>query len=130
LALIGALLLALQAPFPQDNRWRDDAVIALADEINGHSLGTIVYDHWSGWHLGYYLGAWSDKRRVYYPEPQIQAREALENPERAQRLLAAPRGVDAAPWLDALRRAGFEVWLEYENSRFELYGLLSPASGA
>jgi hypothetical protein len=52
------------------------------------------------------------------------------NPERAPRLLVAPRDVDAAPWLAALRAAGFEVWLEYENPRFRLYGLLSPASGA
>jgi 4-amino-4-deoxy-L-arabinose transferase-like glycosyltransferase len=130
LTALCVLLLAAQAPFPQDNRWRDDNVIALADTVNAHPLGTIVYDHWSGWHLGYYLGVWSDKRRVYYPDPDIQAQDALRNPERAPRLLVAPREVDAAPWLDALRAAGFEVWLEYENPRFRLYGLLSPASGA
>lgn len=130
LTAVCLLLLAAQAPFPQDNRWRDDDVIALADTINARSLGTIVYDHWSGWHLGYYLGAWSDKRRVYYPDPHVQAQDALLNPERAPRLLVAPRGVDAAPWLAALRESGFEVWLEYENPRFRLYGLLSPASGA
>jgi hypothetical protein len=52
----------------------------LADDLNAKPLGTIIYDHWLGWELGYYMGAWSDKRRVYYPRPAALAADARLQP--------------------------------------------------
>jgi hypothetical protein len=84
-------------------------IIMLADEINALPFGAIVYDHWRGWELGYYLGAWSDKRRVYYPDPITQAEDSLNNPEIWTRYLVAPNGTDYEIWLSAMRDVGYTV---------------------
>lgn len=103
------VMLFSQISFPDDNRARDTQIIDLATFINAQSLGTIIYDHWLGWQMGYYIGAWSDKRRVYYPDAETQAADAVLNPERAPRFIIAPDTVEITPWLDALEQVGFEV---------------------
>jgi hypothetical protein len=90
-------------------------IILLADEINALPFGAIVYDHWRGWELGYYLGAWSDKRRVYYPDPYTLAQDSLNNPETATRYFIVPsRFIERSAenyeiWLSSLRDVGYEV---------------------
>lgn len=118
------LMMALSpAQLPHDDRPRDDAVIRLAGWLNARPLGAILYDHWAGWHTGYYLGPWSDKRRVYYPDPLAFADDAPRNPERAPRYLIAPRDADARPWLDAIATAGWRSALAYRNGRWRVYRL-------
>jgi hypothetical protein len=77
-ALIALALLMTTAPtrFPTDVRDRNDGLIALGEFINRQGLGTIVYNRWLGWEMGYYLGAWSDKRVVHYPTPEQFAADA------------------------------------------------------
>lgn len=103
-----------------------NGILALAAYINAKPLGAIVYDHWLGWQMGYYLGAWSDKRRVYYPDPQTQALDALHNPDPAPRYLIAPQQADVAPWISALQAAGFSVALEYAEAGFVSFMVLPP----
>ncbi|HEX2619898.1 MAG TPA: glycosyltransferase family 39 protein, partial [Phototrophicaceae bacterium] len=81
------LLTGLPARFPTDTdtRERDNDIVELTAYLNAKPLGAIIYDHWLGWETGYYLGAWSDKRKVYYPDPMIQAEDALLNPDPAPR---------------------------------------------
>ncbi len=121
--LAGVMLLS-QATYPTDTRPRDDQIIALADLLNAKSLGTIIYDYWLGWEMGYYLGPWSDKRRVYYPAPEVQAADALCNPDPAPRYLIAPAQAHAAPWLNALSQRGFSVSAVIAPPRYRMYEVI------
>jgi hypothetical protein len=103
----------------------------LANYLNRRDLGAIVYDQWLGWELGYYMGAWSDKRRVYYRTPDALASGALSQPDMAPRYFPVPADEPVGPWLAALRKAGFAVSLAYEIPRFRVYELTAtlPAAG-
>lgn len=109
--LIGVALLVMSAPtrFPTDVRDRHTGLITLAAFVNRQGTGTIVYNRWLGWEMGYYLGPWSDKRVVHYPTPRQFADDAPLNPDTAPRLLIAPSWADVSPWLEAAAGAGFEV---------------------
>jgi 4-amino-4-deoxy-L-arabinose transferase-like glycosyltransferase len=126
--ICGLMLLTVFTPlrYPTDSRAQDGEIIALADYLNAKPLGAIIYDHWLGWEMGYYLGPWSDKRRVYYPDPEIQAEDALLNPDPAPRYFIAPREVETGAWLDAFRAKGFDVALEWTNTRYLVYRI-TPA---
>ncbi len=105
---------------------REDAFLHVAAWLNARPLGTIVYDHWLGHEMGYYMGAWTDKRRVYYPDASTQATDARLNPDAAPRYLLAPASADDGAWLDALRWAGFRVRLVYDCADVRLYELIPP----
>jgi hypothetical protein len=94
--------------------------------LDGQALGAIIYDHWLGWELDYYLGQWTDKRRVYYPTPRALADDALLQPDPAPRYFIAPRSQPLRPWLDALTTAGFAPTLDWESSGFVIYRLMPP----
>lgn len=131
-----ALLFALSLPVALDalagrlpiggDRGRHQGIAELTAHLNSKPLGAIIYDHWLGWELGYYLGAWSDKRRVYYPTPHALAADAPLNPDRAPRYLVALNDVPHMAWLDALRDAGFTVSRDYARRRFVVYRLIPP----
>lgn len=106
-----------------------DGYIRLADWINDKPLGTIIYDRWLGWEMGYYRGAWSDKRWVYYPDAQLLADDALLNPDTAPRYFIAPDdgSRDVTPWLDALAGNGFEISVAYQQDLFIVYQVCPPA---
>jgi hypothetical protein len=99
----------------------------LADFLNAKPLGAVVYDHWLGWELGYYLGEWTDKRRVYYPTPEALVSDALKLDDPAPRYFVAPTREPVAPWLDALRRAGYAVERVYQQQGFAVYELTSAS---
>ncbi len=105
---------------------KHNGIEQLADYLNSQRLGAIVYDHWLGWELGYYMGTWSDKRRVYYPTPQALAADALLQPDRAPRYFVLPQWVDSQVWLDTLREAGFMLTKTYHQAPFTAYELLPP----
>ncbi len=107
---------------PHDERGID----ALADSLNRRALGAIIYDHWLGWELDYYLGQWTDKRRVYYPTPATLADDARRQPDPAPRYFVAPASEPVGRWLDALRAAGFAVTLDEQSAHFVVYRLLPP----
>ncbi|MBL8164539.1 MAG: glycosyltransferase family 39 protein [Anaerolineae bacterium] len=115
--------LAARLPIGGD-RGKHQGIEDLAAHLEGKPLGTIIYDHWLGWELGYYMGTWSDKRRVYYPTPHALAADAPLNPDCAPRYIAAPADVTLTPWLNALRRVGFTISLDYAHGRFVSYRLI------
>lgn len=95
--------------------------------LNAKPLGAILYDRWLGWELGYYLGEWTDKRKVYYPTIDLLVSGALDQLDPAPRYLPAPIDQPIAAWLDALRAAGFTVTRVYTSARFAIYELLPPS---
>ncbi|NJR12483.1 hypothetical protein HC776_00925 [bacterium] len=123
-----ALLVALSAyqaatgavPIGGDRGAYSD-IDTLANYLNEWPVATVIYDRWLGWELGYYLGPWSNKRRVYYPTPAALAEGAARLPECGSRLLVAPLDQDVMPWLDALRERHFQVALTRQISRFRVY---------
>ncbi len=79
--------------------------------LNGLSPGTIVYDHWLGWSLGWYTGQQRPPdmwlRLTYYPTPEALAADAAQQSDPAPRYFVTPDWVWTGPWLRALDRAGF-----------------------
>ncbi|MEO8609668.1 MAG: glycosyltransferase family 39 protein [Chloroflexota bacterium] len=94
--------------------------------LDSKPLGTIVYDHWLGWELGYYLGTWSDKRLTYYPSPDALAADAVAQDDPAPRYFPVPRGVAVDAWLNRLTQAGFGIARDYESQKFVVYRLMPP----
>jgi len=111
---------------PRADVFRGEDIIELADTLNALPLGTIIYDRWLDWEMGYYLGAWTDKRRVYYPTPEAFAADTPRNPDMAPRYLIAPVDREVAPWLHAAVRAGFSVALFYDHGGYRVYELRRP----
>lgn len=124
IVLVGGLL--VPARFPTDVRDRDPGLTELAAFVNRQPLGTIVYNPWLGWEMGYYLGPWSDKRVVYYPSPAAFAADAPQNPDTADRLLIAPAWAPVADWLD-MARAAFEVRAAYRSADYAAWWLTPKA---
>ncbi len=50
----------------------------VAAAINALPAGSIVYDYWLGWELGYYLGEQSPARVIFQPTREALARAACE----------------------------------------------------
>jgi 4-amino-4-deoxy-L-arabinose transferase-like glycosyltransferase len=98
----------------------------LADYLNAKPIATVIYDRWLGWELGYYMGQWTDKRRVYFPTPEALARGAQALDEQETRYLVAPRNIDHAAWLAALEAANFAVRLDREIAGFLVYEVIPP----
>lgn len=103
---------------------RQTDVIEIAGYLNAKPLGAIIYDPWMGWEMGYYLGAWTDKRRVYYPEPEIVVLDAPRNPDTAPRYLIAPKNTHYTAWLNAFDAIGFITTLAYETHQTLIYQII------
>jgi len=101
---------------------------AAASFLNDDLPDATVYDHWLGWELAYYLGPQPRVTIRYSPQP-----EALADDFAAQndvRYLIAPSAWEAAPWLDALRRAGADVATVYQDQHgFAVFRLAPPHNG-
>ncbi len=107
-------------------RYEQGDLIALADYLNGLPTASVIYDHWLGWQLGYYLGAWHDKRRVYYPTPHALAEEAAALSEQEPRYFPAPTSQAFEVWREALEGAGFSVERVYLAGSYAVYCLIPP----
>ncbi|NDJ62495.1 MAG: phospholipid carrier-dependent glycosyltransferase [Chloroflexi bacterium] len=111
---------------PDPARAEQAGIDEVAAYLNDQPVGTIIYDRWLGWQLGYYLGPWTDKRRVYHPTPGALVRDAAQQPDPAPRFFPAPADQPVGPWLTALRAAGFTVELDLTLDQFVVYRLLPP----
>jgi hypothetical protein len=116
-----------QLPIGGD-RGQHTGIDDLGRYLDNKTLGAIIYDHWLGWELGYYIGTWSDKRRVYYPTPEALVTDALLQPDPAPRYFVAPVTEDFQPWLNALDQAHFGIHLDYQQAGFVVYELIPPAA--
>lgn len=108
----------------RDSRPRQNDIIKLAGFLNHQPLGTIIYDHWLGYELDYYLGAWTDKRRVYYPEPQIMAEDALKNIELVARYFVAPSEEPINHWLYTFKSRGFRLEALKISPDYQVYQII------
>lgn len=116
------------APSAQRDDGRSYAGIdQVAAYLDSRALGAIIYDRWLGWGLDYYLGAWTDKRRVFYPTPDTLAVGAAAQPDPAPRYFVAPTDMDAAPYLSALEGVAFGGELAFEQGNFQVYILIREA---
>lgn len=106
---------------------RSDAINEMADYLASKPVATVIYDRWLGWQMDYYMGSWSDKRRVYYPTATDLVRGALALPEGDVRYFIAPRDEQWVSWLIALERAGFRLNLDWQQGRFVVFALTPPA---
>lgn len=127
LALLPTALAAANGQTPLGaERAQRAGIETLAAHLNGKPVATVIYDRWLGWELGYYLGPWHDKRRVYYPTPETLAAGALALREQGTRYFVAPADQPAGLWLAALRDAGFTVTVDLRLPRFIVYALRPP----
>ncbi|MCU0512126.1 MAG: glycosyltransferase family 39 protein [Anaerolineae bacterium] len=127
----GLLLLAAVAGAPiGGDRGAYAGIDRLAHFLNAQPVATVIYDRWLGWPLGYYLGPWTDKRRVYYPAPPALVAGALSLAEPGRRYFIAPVDVPYQPWLAALQAAGFRVQPAARIAGFRAWQLIPPAGNA
>lgn len=116
---------ASEGQIPVNNLGADYVGIdVVADYLNTKPVATVIYDRWLGWELGYYMGQWTDKRRVYYPTPDLLAQGALSLCESGARYFPAPARQPIKPYLETLRAAGFHVTLAYETPQFVVYEII------
>lgn len=102
----------------------------LADHLNSKPIATVIYDRWLGWELEYYMGQWTNKRRVYFPTPSALTEGALALDEIGDRYWVAPIDQPITTWLTALESAGFTIDVDYQTERFIVYRLSVVASDA
>jgi 4-amino-4-deoxy-L-arabinose transferase-like glycosyltransferase len=105
---------------------RHDGINELADYINSKPVATVIYDTWLDWELDYYMGQWTDKRRVFYPSPELLLKDALALEESGSRYFIVPRWIEENAWLEALREGGFSVRLDREFENFRVWELIPP----
>lgn len=102
----------------------------LADYLNRKPIATVIYDRWLGWELGYYMGQWTNKRRVHYPTPSALVADALALDEIGDRYLVAPNDKPVDDWLQALADVGFGIEVDYQQDNFTVYRLSVPTLDA
>ena len=129
---LGLLLIAVAliwpGPYPiGGDQGQHRGIDELADYLNTLPVATVIYDRWLGWELGYYMGPWTNKRRVYYPTPEALAAGAAELDERGTRIFLAPLDVAAEPWLESLEGIGFGINCDRRIARFRVFALSPPA---
>lgn len=124
------MLFAWQASFGYYPIGGDDGRHAgihdLAQALNDKPVATVIYDTWLDWELDYYMGQWTDKRRVFYPTPESLLEDALALDEIGTRYFVVPRWEDATDWLSVLEDAGFAVAVDRSFTHFTLYSLQPP----
>ncbi|MCA9886773.1 MAG: glycosyltransferase family 39 protein [Anaerolineae bacterium] len=127
IVLLGYALVATQQRLPiGGDLGQHTGIDQLADYLNEKPIATVIYDPWLGWELGYYLGPWTNKRRVHYPTPDALVKDALELPETGTRYFVAPKDADIGAWLDALSSTNFDVAMEAQIGSFVVVTLTPP----
>jgi 4-amino-4-deoxy-L-arabinose transferase-like glycosyltransferase len=86
----------------------------LAGFLNTRLRGEIIYNHWLGWELAYYLGDAPQVIVLYSPMPEALADDMGQ--QLAARYFVAPSPALAAPWLEALRQTGIHSTIIYEDT--------------
>lgn len=113
-----------------DDYQQYEGIDELAAYLNNKPVATVIYDRWLGWELAYYMGQWTDKRRVYYPTPDVLAQGALALCEIGARYLPATAQHPITPYLEALREAGFGVTQVYRTLNFVVYEIIVEAGAS
>ena len=124
-------LLSLQIGIPIGGDKGDyQGIDELADYLNDKPIASVIYDRWLGWELDYYMGQWTNKRRVYFPTPAALAKGASALKEVGDRYLVAPIDEPLEAWLSALGEVGFTSDVDKQIEGFIVYRLSVVASDA
>jgi len=107
----------------------NSGIEVVAAHLNDQHTAAVVYDHWMNWLLGYYMGEWSNKRRVYYPDPESLVQDALALAECEPRYLPMPADQNPLAWINALEDAGFSIEVDFRPAQWVVYALTPPAEG-
>jgi len=102
----------------------------LAAAINTLPAGSVVYDYWLGWELGYYLGEQTGVQIVFQPTREALARTVCGSTGEAGYFAGPTDEIES--WLVPLREQGAAVTLLH-NGPFRLYRLncrIKSASGS
>ncbi|MDQ7036481.1 MAG: hypothetical protein Q9P01_17105 [Anaerolineae bacterium] len=105
---------------------RHDGIDDVANYLNSKPIATVIYDRWLDWELDYYMGEWTNKRRVYYPTAQQLVNGARQLEESGTRYFVVPTIQNVSDWLNALSSSGFEITIDYESYHFRIYALQLP----
>ena len=130
--LLTVLVAANRATVPSGAALPDSSGVAnqeieqVALFLQAQPVAQVVYDHWVGWLLAYYMDAWHDKRIVYYPSPDrmVAAADALDEPQ--SRSFVTTDDPAVAAWLQAWRDAGYQPRQSFAAGRFVVYTLAPP----
>lgn len=123
--LLPLLTINIAAPIGSQGQ-RYDSMIEFAEYLNSKPIATVIYDPYLDWELDYYMGEWTNKRRVFYPTPDLLVRDALALDEIGTRYLVLPQDKDATEWAGALQEAGFTVNFDVQIGRFVSYAIVLP----
>ncbi|QPC83458.1 glycosyltransferase family 39 protein [Phototrophicus methaneseepsis] len=105
---------------------QNQSIDELADYLNDKAIAAVIYDPWLGWELNYYLGPWTNKRRVHYPTPQALVKDALQLDESGVRYFVAPSRLNIDDWLTVIEHAGFRSEHEAMIGNFVVVALTPP----
>ncbi len=106
-------------PLGGDHR-QHNGIGTLAAYLNTEFADAVVYDHWLGWELGYYLGSSPGVTLRYMSQPEALTDDLCAAGE--VRYLVAPKR-EAAFWLYVLRGADVHVQRVYTVQSFAVYRL-------
>lgn len=103
-----------------DDYRHDSPIVRIAEDLNALPVATVVYDHWLGWLLNYYMGPWHNKRIVYYPSPDalIAGIRALDEP--GPRYFLVPTDNAARYGLSSQWSRDWQAWLYALQNSFQI----------
>ena len=136
LVMVLALGWAARAPYDDalnvaiESDWRrHDPIDVLAQQVDALPLASVIYDQHLGWEMRYYLGQWTNKRRVHYGTCARFAELAFSLPERGTRYYLMPQGARyETEREDCFARLG-KAWdkqLFSQVGHYRLYALTPP----
>lgn len=119
-ALIVSILGVSLAPYQQPAAVSSFAVYddlqAVSAFLDAQPTASIIYDHWVGWELSFYLDTWSDKRLAYYPTPEALTAELSLNATTDPRFMVVPQEIDFSAWETALNVENYRVIPVYSGT--------------
>ncbi len=127
LVMLPATVTALQGRVPSGgDQGQHTGIDLLADYLNTALRGEIVYDHWLGWELAFYLGESPGVTLWYTPLPEALAGDMINAPAGTRRYFVAPDPPTAALWITMLRKARVTITTVYHDTThgFVIYRLV------
>ena len=115
-----AFVVWMLAPLPVTNA-SQAGIDDFARDLNALPAGTIIYEHWLGWELGWYLGSAPNVRLVWLPSVADLIVEAQCSPV----YIIGPQD-DLAPWLDEMHIRGFVARTISTRQHFVLMQVAQP----
>jgi len=109
LAVLPFSLVASHSGYPLGgDHGANDGIDQVADYLKGLPSGTVVYDHWLAWQLGYYLGD-GYAYVAYFDTPAALADDLRVFAGRDDRYVIFPAREAPAKVIDAIAQVGYTL---------------------